>query len=79
VARTEIKLRVYSTNPVHTHLTMFDRVDGEGDVPDTEWKMAGTLVFDTPAWEREIRIRFEAAGFEVEGSGRVRGRGAGHG
>lgn len=66
MARVELKLRVMARNPAHVRAVVFDRLDGEGDVPDREWRHCGQLIFDAGDWDREVAARFEAMGAEVE-------------
>jgi hypothetical protein len=64
--RVLVKMRVTAANEEHTRVSMFTRVDGEGDVRDTPWAHNGLLVFDTAEWRDHLQVRFEAAGAEVE-------------
>jgi hypothetical protein len=70
VARVELKLRVTARNPAHVRAVVFDRLDGEGDVPDRGWRRCGELTFDAGDWDRELSVRFEAMGAEVEEAAR---------
>ena len=70
--KVDLKLRVTSRNPEHVHVAVFDRLDGEGDVPDRAWQLCGELVFGTRDWDRELATRFEAMGLAVEETIRAR-------
>ena len=64
--KVRMKLRVVSRNPAHVRVVVYDRLDGEGDVPDRDWRRCGELTFDECEWDRDIAIQFEAMGAEVE-------------
>jgi hypothetical protein len=66
MARVLLKARVTEVNAAHAHVSLFSRLDGEGDRPDSEWALCGHLVFDAADWRDDLSIRFEAMGCEVE-------------